>query len=166
MEANNTINDVPCKSGVDLEGAIGRVDHRLDSKRRVIIPLRWHDQMGSPKNVYVMENLMGETCLDVYTEEDFNKRIRSFMDGPMSDTDRAEFVRDLAESCEVIPVDAQQRIRIPDDMLAYAGLETEIVLLRTGRHLEVWSLANRPKKRAGNEERRERMANRLRKYGV
>ena len=40
---------------------------------------------------------------------------------------------------------AMNRIRVKDSLLAFAGLSSDVVLIGAGFHIEVWSLANRPK---------------------
>jgi len=106
--------------------------------------------MGKPQDVYVMRSLTGGACLDVFTPEDFDKRfLRPFKDAPVTDQETAAFLRKLSNATELLQVDTQNRIRVSDDMLSYAGLETDVVLIASGAHFEVWSLANFPK---GNVE--------------
>lgn len=129
---------------------IGRFDHRLDAKCRFTVPSRWQERMGNPADVYVMRSLTGEPCLEVFSAADFEKRLEPFKERALSDSRIAAFLRNLSETTELISVDVQNRIRIPDAMLAYAGLDADIVLYGSGYHFEVWSLKKRPVK-TGNE---------------
>ena len=132
---------------------IGRCDHRLDPKRRFTVPLRWYGRMGNPSEMYVMRSLSRERCLEVFAAADFEERLRPFRARALSDARMAAFLRELSEATELVAVDNQNRIRPPDDMLAYAELENDIVLYGSGLHFEVWSLARRPKQ-LGNEPTR------------
>jgi len=132
---------------------IGRFDHRLDPKRRFTVPLRWFGRMGGPSDVYVMRSLSRERCLEVFAALDFDERLRPFRVRALTDARLAAFLRELSEATELVAVDNQNRIRVPDDMLAYAELENDIVLYGSGLHFEVWSLARRPKQ-LGNEPTR------------
>ncbi len=122
---------------------IGRCDHRLDPKRRLTIPLRWMERMGRPSDVYVMRSLTGERCLEVFAAGDFDERMQPYRMRALSDARLAAFLRELSEATESLAVDSQNRIRIPDAMLAYAELDTDAVLYGSGFHFEVWSLARR-----------------------
>lgn len=135
------------------EPLIGRFDHRLDPKRRFTVPLRWFGRMGNPSEVYVMRSLSRERCLEVFAAMDFDDRLRPFRARALTDAKLAAFLRELSEATELVSVDNQNRIRVPDDMLAYAELDNDIVLYGSGLHFEVWSLARRPKQ-AGNEPAR------------
>jgi DNA-binding transcriptional regulator/RsmH inhibitor MraZ len=109
--------------------------------------------MGNPSEVYVMRSLSRERCLEVFAAADFDERLRPFRARALTDARLAAFLRELSEATELVSVDVQNRIRPPDDMLAYAELENDIVLYGSGLHFEVWSLARRPKQ-LGNEPAR------------
>lgn|GEM_PF-4602821 len=128
---------------------VGRIEHKLDKKKRLIIPLQWYERMGRPKEVCVMQSLTNETCLDVLTLADFMARLRPFRNRPLSDKKAAAFLREISETTERLQVDLQNRIRIPDEMLDFIGLgdSVETVLLGSSRQFEVWSKARRPKPR-------------------
>ncbi len=140
----------------DRAPLIGRYDHRLDPKRRLTVPLRWVERLGRPSDVYVMRSLTGERCLEVFAAADFDQRMAPFRLRSLSDARLAAFLREISESTESLAVDSQNRIRIPDTMLAYAGLVTEVVLYGSGFHFEVWSLDRRP--RPTGEDDSERLA--------
>jgi len=147
--SDKTIREVENVAG--REPLIGRFDHRLDPKRRFTVPSRWFGRMGTPSEVYVMRSLSRERCLDVFAAADFDDRLQPFRARALTDSRLASFLRELSEAAELVTVDTQKRIRIPDDMLAYAGLQDDIVLYGTGLHFEVWALARRPKQ-VGNEQ--------------
>lgn len=134
----------------DRKPLIGRCDHRLDPKWRFTIPLQWFERMGRPREVYVMRSLSREPCLEAFAAADFDERLRPFRNRALSDARMAAFLRELSEATELLTVDSQNRIRVPDAMLAYAGLESDIVLYGSDFHFEVWSLAKRPKQ-LGND---------------
>ncbi len=132
---------------------IGRCDHRLDPKWRCTIPVQWFERLGKPGHVYLMRSLSREPCLDVFAATDFDERLRPFRSRALSDSRIAAFLRELSEATELLSVDSQNRIRIPDPMLAFAGLESDVVLYGSGFHFEIWSLTRRPKQ-LGNDPTR------------
>lgn len=137
---------------------IGRFDHRLDPKRRCTVPVQWFERLGKPRDVYVMRSLSRAPCLDVFASSDFDERLQPFRQRALSDARMAAFLRELSEATELLTVDSQNRIRIPDSMLAYAGLDSDVVLYGSGFHFEVWSLARRPKQVENDTKRIESLA--------
>ena len=129
----------------EIQPILGRADHRLDPKRRFTIPTDWYDRMGRPAQVYVMPSLSRARCLDVFCPSEFDKRMESFRNAALSDAAKARFTSRIGELISCLSVDTQNRIRPKDSLLAYAGIDTDVVLIGTGYHFEVWSLANRPK---------------------
>lgn len=129
----------------EIQPILGRADHRLDPKRRFTIPTDWYERMGRPAQVYVMPSLSRARCLDVFCPSEFDKRMESFRNAALSDAAKARFTSRIGELISCLSVDTQNRIRPKDSLLAYAGIDADVVLIGTGYHFEVWSLANRPK---------------------
>ena len=71
--------------------------------------------------------------------------MESFRNAALSDATKARFTSRIGELISCLSVDTQNRIRPKDSLLAYAGIDADLVLIGTGYHFEVWSLANRPK---------------------
>ena len=129
----------------EIQPILGRADHRLDPKRRFTIPTDWYERMGRPAQVYAMPSLSRARCIDVFCPSEFDKRMESFRNAALSDSVKARFTSRIGELISCLSVDTQNRIRPKDSLLAYAGIENDLVLVGTGYHFEVWSLANRPK---------------------
>lgn len=132
-----------------IQPLLGRADHRLDPKRRFTIPTDWYERMGRPPQVYVMPSLSHlsgtERCLDVFCPAEFDRRMESFRNAALSDAAKAAFTSRMGELVSCVTVDTMNRIRVKDSLLAFAGLSSDVVLIGAGFHIEVWSLANRPK---------------------
>ncbi len=129
----------------EIQPILGRADHRLDPKRRFTIPTDWYERMGRPAQVYVMPSLSRARCLDVFCPAEFDKRMESFRNAALSDAAKAGFTSRMGELVSCVTVDTMNRIRVKDSLLAFAGLSSDVVLIGAGFHIEVWSLANRPK---------------------
>lgn len=138
-----TVDKVAPDKGI--KPVFGRADHRLDPKRRFTIPTDWFDRMGKPEQVYAMPSLSRMRCLDVFCPSEFDKRMEQFRDAALSDSTISRFTSRLGELINCITVDVQNRVRIKDSLLAFAGLGDDLVLIGAGFHFEVWSLENRPK---------------------
>ena len=132
-----------------IQPLLGRADHRLDPKRRFTIPTDWYERMGRPPQVYVMPSLSHlqgtERCLDIFCPTEFDRRMEAFRHAALSDAAKAGFTSRIGELISCVAVDTMNRIRVKDSLLAFAGLSSDVVLIGAGFHIEVWSLANRPR---------------------
>ena len=141
-----------------IQPLLGRADHRLDPKRRFTIPSDWFDRMGRPAQVYAMPSLSRMRCLDIFCPVEFDKRMESFRQAALSDSATARFASRIGELITCVAVDSQNRIRIKDSLLTFAGLNEDAVLIGVGYHFEVWSLENRPKIDGSESEILEQLA--------
>ena len=126
----------------------GRYDHRLDPKRRFTIPSEWIERMGKPSRVYVMKSLSGRRCIDVFSQSEFDKKLEPFRNRAITDEAAAGFLSRLGERVESLGIDTQNRIRVKDSLLGYAGItddDDDLVLIGATFRFEIWSLGNRPK---------------------
>lgn len=144
QRTENTVARVP--QTLAIQPILGRADHRLDPKRRFTIPSDWFERMGNPLQVYAMPSLSRMRCLDVFCPAEFDKKMESFRNTALSDSTTSRFTSRIGELISCVAVDSQNRIRIKDSLLSYAGLgNDDIVLIGAGFHFEVWSLERRPR---------------------
>ena len=122
----------------------GRADHRLDPKRRLTIPTSWFERMGRPEEVYAMPSLTQRNCIEVFSPPEFDRRTEALRDASLTNSALAGFLSNLGELIECVSVDSQNRIRIKDSLLSFAGLKDKVVFIGAGFHIELWSLENRP----------------------
>ena len=145
MSEVSTKHEATAENGPSVQPILGRADHRLDPKRRFTIPSDWVDRMGKPAQVYVMPSLSRTGCLDVFSPSEFDQRMEPFRTSALTNTAKAQFLSRLGEMIHCCTLDTQNRIRVKDSLLSYAGIDSDTVLIGVGYHFEVWSLARRPK---------------------
>ncbi len=154
----NTIERVP--QSMAIQPILGRADHRLDPKRRFTIPSDWFERMGRPSQVYAMPSLSRMRRLDVFSPTEFDKKMESFRNTALSDAATSSFTSRIGELINCVAVDSQNRIRIKDSLLAYAGIgNDDVVLIGAGFHFEVWSIGNRPRIDGAEADLLEQLAN-------
>ena len=114
----------------------GEYSHSLDTKGRVIVPLRHREALG--EQFFVTRGL--DHCLYIYSKEDWYKTLEKLeqIQDMLNPQGRA-FKRFLIGSCKDCEVDKQGRILIPQSLREYAHLEREAVLVGMGNRIEVWS---------------------------
>lgn len=121
----------------------GSSEHGLDDKGRLVLPSRILDDV--PKNQWQFHLTAGlDRCLLLHDSEGFRELVARIGGAvPGSRAHRALCRRFLGHSEAVVP-DGNRRIRIPDPLLKYAGLapSQSVVLVGTGRVVEIWSTAH------------------------
>ena len=143
-----------------IQPILGRADHRLDPKRRFTIPSDWFERMGRPSQVYAMPSLSRMRRLDVFCPAEFDKKMESFRNTALSDAATSSFTSRIGELINCVAVDSQNRIRIKDSLLTFAGIgNDDVVLIGAGFHFEVWSVENRPRIDGSEADLLEQLAN-------
>ena len=114
---------------------MGEYEHTIDAKGRVILPVKFRDELG-PKFV-VTRGLEG--CLSVYTMEAWMRLAGSLKKLRASKENVRAFKRFVFGSAAEVEFDKQGRILIPATLRAYAKLVKDVTVLGTGDKVEIWS---------------------------
>jgi MraZ protein len=114
---------------------LGRYQHTIDDKGRLMVPARFRELLSN--GAFVTQGFDGN--LMVLTTESFNlisQKIRT-----MSITDpRARLLkRFLYSSGEQVEVDRAGRILIPQFLRQAAELDGDVIIVGVGEHFEIWS---------------------------
>lgn len=112
--------------------------HALDAKRRLTIPAEWRSLVGSPERLFVLPST-NDTCLCVFPAREMARKLQRLQDISLVDASTQDEMRVLSAHANMVPWDAQGRIRIKDELLQYAKLETEVVLVGVFTRFEIWS---------------------------
>jgi MraZ protein len=112
--------------------------HALDAKKRLTIPSDWRELAGVPNRLFVLPGV-NDQCLCVYPAREMVRRMERLRSLSIADERGRQLARTLASRSDFVPWDAQGRIRIKDDLLAYAGLVGEVVLAGAIDCFELWS---------------------------
>ena len=116
---------------------LGEYRHSIDAKGRVALPARFRAKLGG--TVVVGRGFGRE--LVVYSEdgyESFLEKIAGLdrFKGKVRDVQRV-----FAASARAVDVDKAGRLNLPDQLVEWAGLEQEAVVIGDVDHAEIWSPA-------------------------
>lgn len=112
----------------------------LDDKGRLAVPKRVREQLGQEiEELFVAQGT--EQSLALYTPEAFETLALRYSEKSGAKANIRGFMRLFYARAERIDVDSQGRIRIPDRLKGFAGLDREVVLLGVNDHLELWDTA-------------------------
>ena len=111
----------------------GEYRHTLDAKNRIFIPAKYRETLG--ESFYITRRM--ERALAIYPESEWRKlteKINMIPDSAISAVKQFLF----SKTFQVSP-DSQGRIVLPPDLLKYAKIEKNAVIIGSGEYLEVWS---------------------------
>lgn len=117
---------------------VNHYTHTLDGKKRLTIPSDWREVVGDPACVIVLPGV-DDPCLCVYPAREMSRRLEKFRDVSIADRKARQFARMLAHRSNLLPWDSQGRIRVSDELLRFAELENEVVLVGAFESFELWS---------------------------
>lgn len=129
----------------------GTFPHSLDSKRRIFLPAKFRARLS--EGVMVTVGPTGRLWLfDLQYWPEFLDRLTAATRQGDVDPVVAETIAARATD---LKVDAQGRIRIPDDLLEFAGIGSDVVVAGNNDRIEVWDgSAWRARSAAGTERLR------------
>lgn len=110
----------------------GTFRHTLDAKGRMIIPVRFREDLGT---TFMVSRGM-DKCLTLYSEESFEALCSKLRESPSAAT--RPVVRHLIGSAHPVELDNNGRVVIPPDLREFAGLEKELVIMGVSDRVEVW----------------------------
>lgn len=131
----------------------GTYNHSVDSKNRLFIPVKFREMLGD--GFMVTKNIEG--CLDIITAEARDAIVEKLSSLPKTQT--AKIKRFLFSGAGDCTPDSQGRIVLPTQLIEYASLEKNVLIIGAGDHIEIWNeaLYNQNIAEATNEELAEQM---------
>ena len=115
---------------------VGEFPRQLDDRGRFVLPAKIREKLEG--TVYITR-APAEKCLNLYTETEWETIAEKMRALPTSlAPNAARLQRKIfgkACSCEV---DKQGRISLTDELMAYAGLKKDVVLVGMNTKLEIW----------------------------
>lgn len=115
---------------------MGTYSRNLDPKRRLTIPSVWRAALG-PDFVYVMPDPK-RRCLQLLAQDAMEARIAKYREMALGDAEINAALDAIGAASELLEFDVQGRIRINDDLLAYANLKGSVVLKGGVRMATIW----------------------------
>lgn len=129
---------------------MGTFDRNLDPKKRLTIPSVWRSALG-PDFVYVMPDSQ-RRCLQLIPRDVMEARLAKFQEAALSDPTLNEALDQIGSVSEMLEFDVQGRIRINDELLAYANLKGPVVLKGSVRMATIWPADEKPADMASRME--------------
>lgn len=113
---------------------IGEYQHSLDSKNRIIIPSKIREDLGA--RFVITKGL--DNCLYVYPMNEWENLEIKLKTLPLTSKDARAFVRFFFSGATECEMDKQGRTTIASNLLQYAGIEKDVVIIGVSNRLEIW----------------------------
>jgi len=111
---------------------------KLDAKGRLVLPSRIKAQLPDGSEELVIRKGF-EPCLILYPVVEFKKVFSKISGLNEFNEEYRKLQRNFLSGVVTVELDNNGRFLIPKNMLSYAQLEKEAVLVGTGNKVEVWN---------------------------
>ena len=112
---------------------VGEFHHTLDAKNRIFIPAKYRTSLGD--SFYITRKM--ERCLAIYSEAEWTKMTDKL--NTLPDSVVGAIKQFLYSKTVSVTPDGQGRIVLPPELMQYAAIEKNAVIIGVGDHLQIWS---------------------------
>jgi MraZ protein len=139
----------------------GSYNYSVDDKGRINIPAKLRKFLSTDANETFVITRGYERCLFVYPFDEWERLERAIRELSTTDRQNRFFTRTLLEKATDSALDGQSRITVPRELLQYAGIENDVLILGVLERIELWNPAVYEQYRATQEEPYEAVAQRV-----
>ena len=124
-----------------MAGFIGEYEATLDAKGRFLLPAGFKKQLPESEVEVFVVNRGFEKCLSLYTSGSWEPIFSEL--GKLNDFDPKvrQFKRYFLNGATQVSPDSAGRLLLPKNLMEYAGLEKDIVLVSAIDKIEIWDKA-------------------------
>jgi MraZ protein len=117
-----------------VAGFVGRYEHSLDMKGRVILPVKFRAQFE--RGGYLTQH--SEGCLALWTLGEFERQMEGMQERAEAGRPARNQARLWASNSHEVEIDRQGRMAIPAHLRSFAGLENEVLVHGAIDRVELW----------------------------
>ncbi len=119
---------------------LGSFKYSIDAKGRVSIPSKFRKYVNEEANeTFVMTRGLVQ-CIDIYPQDFWKQEVLVRVDQIDDfDPDESAFKRMLLELASEDKLDAQSRLLIPKNLIDFARIEKDVIVLGQNKKIEIWN---------------------------
>lgn len=117
-----------------MAGFVGRFEHSVDSKGRVILPVRFRDEFS--RGGFLTPNREG--CIALRTPGENDRQMAEMAEDAKASSEGRNRARVWAANTAEIEIDKQGRMAIPAHLREFAGLEGDVLIHGAIDRIELW----------------------------
>jgi len=121
-----------------MKAIIGTYECKVDAKGRLMIPSGMKKQLPAVEDGFVLKRSVFEKCLELWPMAEWQ-----IMMGKINQLNRFNkkndlFVRKFMAGVKLVDIDDNGRLLVAKDLMAFAGIQKEIVLSSKINIIEIW----------------------------
>ena len=117
----------------------GQFSYSIDSKGRISIPAKLRKQVAPESNDTFVMTQGTATCIDIYPLDQWTQIEERLLKLNSFDPKEAQFLRMILPLVFEDRLDSQSRILIPQNLISYAKIEKEVLIIGALQKIEVWN---------------------------
>jgi len=114
---------------------MGEYQHSIDDKGRLIVPAKFREALGPS---FILTRGL-DHCLFVYPKQEWAVLEQKLKALPLMKSDARAFTRFFFSGATECELDRQGRINIPGNLMEYAKLEKECIVIGVSNRVEIWN---------------------------
>ena len=123
---------------------LGQYQLNMDKDRRLVVPGSFRELFA--QGAYITRGF--EQNLLIMSAGDFQERYKQIVALNITDPNARLLQRLILGNAAQLEITASGQVRIPPDLMSFAGVENEIVLVGQGDYFEAWAPAQWEKQSA------------------
>lgn len=118
---------------------IGVHECKADDKGRIMFPAQLKKQMlDIIGQGFVIKRSVFDRCLELFPMSEWNKEMERINKLNRFVKKNNDFIRRFLAGVKLLELDNTGRFLIAKDLMTYAGLQKEVVLVASGTRIEIW----------------------------
>ncbi|PTX42039.1 MraZ protein [Christiangramia gaetbulicola] len=118
---------------------IGTYECKVDAKGRLMVPSALKKQLAPMmQSGFVIKRAVFQNCLELYPMDEWNVLMSRMNKLNRFKKKNVDFIRRFTAGVKTVEVDTNGRLLIPKDLVAFAGIQKEIVLSSAINIVEIW----------------------------
>lgn len=117
----------------------GSYECKVDAKGRLMVPSSVKKQMAPVlQEGFILKRSIFQPCLELYTLEEWKLLMIKLNKLNKFNKKNNDFIRKFTAGVKTVEVDSNGRLLIPKDLIAYSGIEKEIIFSSVLNIIEIW----------------------------
>ena len=117
----------------------GQFTYSIDAKGRISIPAKLRKQISPDANDSFVMTRGVLTCIDIYPLNEWMQIEEKLLKLNQFQPDDVRFIRMITQYAIEDTMDSQSRILVPQNLIEYAKIEKEVLILGVLKKIEVWN---------------------------
>ncbi|BDR58299.1 division/cell wall cluster transcriptional repressor MraZ [Xylocopilactobacillus apicola] len=113
---------------------MGEFRHSLDQKGRIIIPANFRNELGK---IFIVTRGM-DGCLFIYPQKSWDLLVDKLATLSLTKKDARSFSRFFYSGASECEIDKQGRVNLPQNLITFANLDKDCVILGVNSRVEIW----------------------------